>query len=497
MKRLLAILLATFMVMGLAVGCGGEPGGANNSGDNNGPNPNGGETPTRDLGNLNVWSFTDEIPNAIKRYQEMNPNSIVSRFEIAVTQHTDWSGDYENAIEPALEQGGANAPDLYMVEQAFVIKFTQGSFAEYAATYTELGIENVGTKIADAQLAEYAVRAGTRPADNQVVGLRFQETGACTIYRRSIAKDVWDNDDPEFVAGKVGPGWQKFIDAAGEMRDAGYAMVHGDEDLWQAARDSAVQPWIVDNKLVIDPARMIYFDIAKTFFEGNDNGRFIVGDGAWNESWRAGMAGRTDPQIFCYLGPAWLINYTILASALGTDDEDFEHFGSVNPSWEDWAVTTSPVPWAWGGTWLLGNKNLDGDKRTAVAEIIEWITLDTSETGFQHHFANGTLYKDSKLFPNEAKQVEDGTAGKDAVASKVVMDRSKGELKVTAGQDIFPYFLAAGRNARADHWTELDRGINGRFQEECRAYYNGQKTREEALNDFKQWVKDTHNVDVD
>jgi len=479
-KKLIALFSALALAGTVLAACDKtDDSGPTGGGDDN--QPVGGRDATKE--DLSVWAFTTEIPNAIARYVEMNPDSQVANFNIVPTIKTDWSGDYEEAIQPALEQGGKNAPDLYVAEQAFVLKYTQGDYSSFAATYTDLGIEDVEGKITAAQLAKYAVDAGRRNGD--VVGLRFQETGSCTIYRRSIAKDVWGTDDPAEISKKVGPGWAKFTEAAAEVKAAGYAMVHGDEDLWQVARDGAAQGWITaDNKLYIDPAREAYFDLAKTFY---DNG-YVVGDGAWNESWFAGMAGITEPPVFCYIGPAWLINYQINDNAL--EDNGGKSFG-------DWAVTDSPLNWAWGGTWVMGNKDLEGAKKAAVAEIIEWITLDTSDTGFQYYFANGTLYEGSKLFPDEAKKVTDGTNSKDAVASKVVMEKSVGDLAVVDGQNIFEYFLPAGQNAKSSHWHEYDRSINDWFQNECRQYYNGEKSKEDAIEAFKVRVHETLGIDVD
>jgi hypothetical protein len=481
MKKFLAILLSMFMVLGLAAGCSSnedEPGGDGPGGD--------GPVVERDPNkpDINVWSFTNEIPDAIARYVEMNPDSQVANFNIIPTILTDWDGSFERTIEPALISGN-NVPDIYAAEQAFVLKFTQGAFSSYAATYTDLGIENVESKIVEAELAQYAVDAGRR--DGAVVGLRFQETGACLIYRRSIAIETWGTDDPEEIAKKTGPGWDKFMEAAAEIKEAGYAIVYGDEDVWQVARDGARQPWIVNNRLIIDPAREAYFHLAKQLYE-ND---YMIGEGAWHEGWFAGMAGTTDPQVFAYIGPAWLINYQISEHA---SSEGATSFG-------DWAVTDSPIAWAWGGTWLMGHKDLIGDdasaKRAAVAEILEWITLDTTDDGFQFHFANGTLYQGSAKFPDEAKAFEDGTSAKDAVASQVVMRRSNGELNMTAGQNIFDFFLPAGANARSDHWHEWDREINGMFQEYCRLYYQGEMSFEDAMAAFKLEVHETFEVDID
>jgi hypothetical protein len=418
-----------------------------------------------------VWSFTDEIPNAIARYQEMNPDSIVNNFNIVPTILTDWDGSYEQAIEAALIAGN-NPPDIFMAEQAFILKFSQGDFSSFAATYSELGIQNVERKIADAGLAQYAVNAGRR--NGEVVGLNFQETGSCFIYRRSIAREVFGTDDPAEIGMRVGPGWNMFMDAAAQVKAHGYAMVFGDEDIWQVARNGATQPWVVDGYLYIDPARLSYFDLAKQLY---DNG-YMIGGGAWNDGWFAGMAGTTEPAVFSYMGPAWLINYTMTSMAAG------------NPSDGDWAVTTSPVPWAWGGTWLFGHRDLQGEKRAAVAEILEWITLDISEDGFQQHWANDTLYAGSELFPHYAAAYERGDITKDTVASSVVMARTDGSVPMLGGQNMFEYFIPAAANVRSDHWHEYDAIINWIFQDYCRYYYRGDLTKEEALDWFRADVYD-------
>ena len=89
---------------------------------------------------------------------------------------------------------------------------------------------------------------GTNP-DGDLVGLGYQATGAGMIYRRDIAIDVWGTDDPAVIAEKVGPGWDKFMAAAAELKAKGYAIVSGDGDIWQAIRTGGEQPWIVDGKL--------------------------------------------------------------------------------------------------------------------------------------------------------------------------------------------------------------------------------------------------------
>jgi hypothetical protein len=224
---------------------------------------------------------------------------------------------------------------------------------------------------------------------------------------------------------------------------------------------------------------MAFFDLAKTL---HDN-EYWIGGGAWGDGWFAGMSGTSEPEVFGYMGPAWLINYVMA--------------GNSGDTFGDWAVTGSPVPWTWGGTWLFGHKDLEGAKRDAIAEIIEWITLDTSETGFQYYFANGSLYAGSEMFPAEAETYAKGESAKDAVASAVVMKKSDGTLAFLDGQDMFDEFLPAGAGATSGHWHELDRSINGEFQDRASSYFTGEATFEEAIEGFREWAASTHGLIID
>ncbi|MCL2052292.1 MAG: carbohydrate ABC transporter substrate-binding protein [Lachnospiraceae bacterium] len=442
MKKFIALLLVSILSISVLQGCG-------SSGSGDVPSV----PQLSDNRVINVWAFTPEIPDAINRYKEFNPSF---DWEINVTVINDQDGAYEVALEQALVAGGASAPDLYTAEQAFVMKFTQGGFSSFAIPYSYL-IDDLDSKIAAAQVAQYAVDVGTR--NGEIVGMRFQETGACLIYRRSIAIDTWGTDNPAEIEKITGPGWDQFLVAAAELNAKGYSIVSGDDDIYKVLKDGAAQGWLVDGKITIDPNREYLFDLAEVMHSNN----YWNGSVAWNESWNADMSDNGIRPVFAFLGPAWLINYVMADNAGST--------------YGDWAVTMPPVPFTWGGTWLIANQAIDSmEKREAVGKLIEWVTLDTSDTGFQYFFANGTLYD------------EPGT--KDTVASRVVMEKSDGTLDFLAGQNMFDYFIPAAAAARADHWTEHDRYIDEWYLDQVRMFYMGNKSKEQAIADFKQKITD-------
>ncbi len=144
----------------------------------------------------------------------------------------------------------------------------------------------------------------------------------------------------------------------------------------------------------------------------------------------------------------------------------------------DWAVCEPPIGFFWGGTWVLANR--DSKVKDAVAELIQWITLDSSETGLQYYWANGTLF---------------GAGGtKDSVASGTVMSKSDGSLDFLGGQDMFEAFVPAGAFATGKNLTQYDETINSTWRAQVREYTAGNKTRAQAIADFKRMVFETLDI---
>ena len=413
---------------------------------------------------INLWTFTDEVPNMIKKYKELHPEF---DYDVKCTIIATTDGAYQPALDQALAAGGDSAPDMYCAESAFVLKYTQGDASQYAAAYDDLGIDTA-KEIKDADIAQYSVDIGTN-GDGKVVGLGYQATGGAFIYRRSIAKDVWGTDDPDTIESKVGPGWDKFFSAAVDLKEKGYGIVSGDGDIWHAVENSSDKGWITDGKLTIDPKREEFLDLSKKL-KDND---YDNDTKDWQDAWFADMKGEGEKQIFGFFGPAWLINYTLAPNCGG------EAVGEG--TYGDWAICKPPVGFFWGGTWVLANK--DSQKKEAVGKLIDWITLDCTKDGLQYMWANGTLNGDG------------GT--KDCVASGTVMGMSDGTLDFLGGQNMFDVFVPANQYANGKNLTQYDETINQYWRDQVSEYAAGKKTKEEAIKSFKQNVADNLDVEVD
>ncbi len=466
MKRFLSLALSLILVLSLA-GCGSQStsGAAEPAAPAAEAPAAEAEAPAAEVADgdnvINVYSFTDEVPGMIDKFIATHPDFPYT-MKSTIIATTD--GAYQPALDQALVAGGADAPDIYCAEAAFVLKYTQGEASQYAAAYKDLGID-VDNEVKAADIAQYTVDIGTNP-NGDLVALGYQATGGAFIYRRSIAKDVWGTDDPAEIGKKIGPGWDKFFAAADELKAKGYGIVSGDGDVWHAVENSSPQGWVVDGALNIDPKREEFLDISKKLKDGdlhNDTQD-------WQDAWFADMKGEGPKQIFGFFGPAWLINYTLAPNCGG------EKVGEG--TYGDWAICEPPIGFFWGGTWLLANK--DSAKKEAVGQIIDWITLNCTEEGLQYMWANGTL------------NGEGGT--KDAVASGTVMAMSDGSLDFLGGQNMFDIFVPANQFANGKNLTPFDETINMYWRDQVRQYTSGEKSRDEAIEAFKGMVAD--NLDL-
>ena len=490
MKKFVAGMLCFCMMAAVATAC-------NNTGDSNGDggtttttsgdsgNGGSGDTTTNpdDAGKtvINLYAFTEEVPMMCQCFLDTHPD-FAAQYTINKTVVPTTEGQYQPALDQALLNGGADAPDMYVCEEAFIIKYTQGDMASYAAPYEDLGID-VDAKIEEAQIAQYTVDCGTNP-DGKVVALGYQTTGGAFIYRRSLANEVFGTDDPDAIAEQIGAGtnsWDAFWDTADELAANDIAIVSSIGDMWNVVKHQpGTSAWVVDGALNIDPNRESFLDIAKTLI---DEG-YCNDSSAWQDSWFADMQGIGEKPVFGFFGPAWLVNYTIAPHSGGEAAPADGDFTQGN-TYGDWAVCESPVGFFWGGSWVLCNNN--SDKKEAVGQIIEWITLDCSNTGLQYYWANGMIntdaYADDGVMP-------EGTYTSDSVASAVVMDMSDGSSDFLGGQNMFEVFVPANTYASGEGMTQYDETINSEWQNQASYYAHGEKDRDAAIEDFQTYVSE-------
>lgn len=472
MNRFVALFLTCILLMSLLLaGC---------SKDNENPNRQS-VTPTRSIYNNNnadgyatvttkpkddvisVFASTEEVPKMVIQYKKLHPDF---PYKIKDMSMPTAEFSFTQVLDEYLAAGGTNTPDIYGVDSSTVMKYTQGDAAQYATPYKDLGID-VDSLINEADIAQYSIDIG-KNLNGNIVGLSYQGTGGAFIYRRSIAKSVWGTDDPATIKDKIGPGWNKFFNAAYELKSRGYGIVSGDGDIWHSVENSADTPWVVNGKLNIDPKRKEFLVLAKKL---KDMG-FSNNTKDWTDAWYDDMKGVGKKKIFGFFGPAWLIQYVMNVHS-GGDKKGKGMYG-------DWAVCEPPVGFFWGGTYVFANKN--SSNKDALGDIIKWITLDSTDKGLQYYWANGKY---------------SGSIGvKDTVASGTVMKNSVGKLDFIGGQNLFDVFYQAGKLANGNNITQYDDTINFYWREQVSEYVSGKKTKEKAIADFKKNIKNKVNIMV-
>jgi hypothetical protein len=406
---------------------------------------------------IKVYAMSAEVPNMLGAFMKQFPD-MAAKYKIdAMYCNNDGQG-YETKLNAALQAGEGTAPDIYVAEADYILPYTQGDFAEYAASYKDF-IDDVDNKVKTAEIAQYTVDLGSK--DGELKALCYQCTGGAFIYRRSIAKDVFGSDDQKTVEEAIGAGtqkWDKFFEACEALKAKGYKMVSGLSDIWTVSEKASQTPWVVDGKLNIDPARSEYIDIAKKCIDNE----YTNDTSSWSEAWYSDMIDAGSSKVFGWFGPAWLINY-VLADKCQSDN--------INVG--DYAVCVPPVGFWWGGSWLLASKLAveNADKKEFVSKFIEWVTLDTTKEGLQYGWANNTI--------------EGLTAAKDTVSSGKVMKESDGSMAFLGGQNPFQIFVDATSYASSKCKCLYDSDLNGTWQDLVNQYAHGKIEKDDIMTKFK------------
>ena len=382
---------------------------------------------------LTVWSFTDELDGMINKYYKASHPDVTVEYTLTPTEQ------FPNKLDPVLASG-QGAPDVFALEDAFVRK------------YVESGLLLDLTDIYEAnkdKLLKYPVEVGSY--NGKVYGMSWQATPGAMFYRRSLAKTYLGTDDPKEVQAYF-TDWNKFLETAAllKAKSSGVCVaVASTGDLNRPFLSARKDPWVVSDKLAIDPAMEDYMSMSKTLYDNRWEGRVAQ----WSEGWFAGMQGvlrdeaGNPVEVFSYFLPTWGLHYVLKTNAPDTSG--------------DWAMIPGPAPYRWGGTWIGAWKNTKN--AAAAKELIRYLTADDS---FLEAYA-----KDSG----------------DLVGNIPVVDRIKDSYSepFLGGQNHYAEFAGMARNVDGKLTQGTDQAVEGLFGEAVTAYVRGEKSKEQALADFR------------
>ena len=459
-KKVLSALLATAMVATMFAGCGSKADDAATTTDDAaattddaaaGDDAAAEEAPAEEEGKvLNIYCWNEEFKSRLTAhypgYEEVDATSgkigdVDVKWNITPSDDNAYQNNLDETLLKQADAAADDKIDLFLIEADYALKYVN---SDYTMSMTDLGFD--GSEF-DNQY-QYTKDVVTDENGN-MKGVSWQGCPGVLIYNREAAKEVLGTDEPAQVQASVAD-WDTFLATAQKMKDAGYQMTSSANDTFRVFSNNVTSKWVEDGKINIDDNIMNWVEMSKAMVDAGECGTHDL----WSDDWSKGFY--PEGKVFCYFGPAWLIDFCMAAD----DEASIAHAGG-------WAATEGPQGFFWGGTWICGATGTDN--KSLVKDIIEKLTCDEN------------------IMIDIVKQDNDFVNNKPAM-TKMGADSSYGSA-VLGGQNAIPMFCAGAENIDLSNTSPFDQGCNEAFQAAMKDYFEGNvATVDEALETFKKAV---------
>lgn len=402
---------------------------------------------------LNIYCWNEEFKSRIADHY---PDYVVvdgttgTIGDVTVKWNITPSDDnaYQNNLDATLlKQADAAADDkidLFLVEADYALKYVD---TDYTMPVADLGIT-------DADLAEqYQYTKDIVTDSNGVLkGLSWQGCPGVLFYNREAAKEVLGSDDPAEVQKAVSD-WDTFNATAEQMKAAGYSMTASANDTYRVYSNNVTSKWVVDGKINIDDNIMKWAEDSKALVDAGETGTSEL----WSDDWKKGFY--PEGKVFCYFGPAWLINFCMAAE----DEGSLANIGG-------WGATEGPQGFFWGGTWICAANGTDNP--SLVKDIMLQMTT------------NADIMKDIVV-------ADDDFVNNKSTMEAMAADTSY-QSKVLGGQNPLAMYCAGVEGLDLSNLSAYDQGCNEEFQNAMKNYFEGNATMDEALELFYKAVEEKY-----
>ena len=453
-KKLFSILIAQALLLSSLTGCA-SPSTSNDKGEEPTGSENVQETnaevsESSDEGKtLVIYAWNEEFQSRFNDYYASKlPADVEVKWVITPSQ----GNQYQNKLdEDLLNQDSLSADekiDIFLVEADYALKYVNTDYT--------LDVKNdIG--LTDADIAnQYKYTQDIVTDENGTLkGVTWQATPGLFAYRRSIAKDVLGTDDPEKVQEALSD-WTKFDAVAEQAAAKGYKMLSGYDDSYRTFSNNVSAPWVDEtNTICVDDNLMKWVDQTKVYTDKGYNNKTSL----WNDGWAKDQGPSGD--VFGFFYSTWGINFTLLGNALETPVAEGGKEEVGNGIFGDYAVCEGPQPYYWGGTWICAAK--DTDNKAIIKDLMQTLTCDATTM----------------------KQITLDT--QDYTNNQVAMGEiAEGDYKseFLGGQNHIALFAKAANNINMENICPYDQGLTESFQEAFKDYFEGNVTKEQALDNF-------------
>ena len=463
-KKVLSVLLCLSMTATMLAGCGSDS--SDTSSDTNTASTS--ETTeteaeaeteegdseevasTSDEGKvLNIYCWNEEFKSRVKDhypgYEEVDATSgkigdITVKWNITPNDDNAYQNNLDATLLKQADAAADDKIDIFLVEADYALK--------YVDTEYTMAVEDLGITSADLENQYQYTKDIVTDSNGVLKGVSWQGCPGALFYNREAAKEVLGTDEPADVQAYV-KDWATFNETAKTMKDAGYSMLSSANDSYRVYSNNVSSKWVVDGKISVDENLMNWVNDSKALVDAGYTGTHEL----WSDDWSKGFY--PEGKVFCYFGPAWLVNFSMAADTEGS----IANAGG-------WGATEGPQGFFWGGTWICAATGTDN------ASTVKDIML--------------------QLTTNEEIMTEIVKADNDFVNNKPAMEAMAADTSyqsaVLGGQNPLSIFCAGAESIDLSNLSAYDQGCNEEFQNAMKNYFENNATLDEALEQFNKAV---------
>lgn len=459
-KKVVSVLLVSAMALSTAACGGSSASGSSNaaSGDAVTSGTENGGSAAASGEKLVVWTLANDLIDFGERFQEETGVEV----ETVVIE----PADYPTKVQTAL-LGGETEPDIIVGEPQMLEDFYDAGFFE--------DLDQFGAQDYADQIVDYVWEVG-QSSDGVQRAISYQITPAGIYYRRDIAKEVFGTDDPDEI-GKLFADYATILETAQTLKDAGYRIFSSDAEINYFSGDSA---WVIDGVLNVDQARYDYMDLCVDLYQKD----LTAYANQWSTPWYQAMAGEVP------ILTADIQNYAD-DSVNVWDAEQFEEatkdmartevFAFGLPSWgvltmrdnvKDtsglWGVCSGPSYGFGGGTYI--GISSQSERKELAWDFVKFCTLNEDTANWWIEYSEG-----------------------DTVSLIPVLEAHKDDAnEVYGGEKLYAFWLQQAEGIDYSKVTRYDKAIGDAWGNAISAIKTGEKTKEEAVNEFYDVIESTY-----
>lgn len=461
-KKMVSGLLAATMVAGLLFGCGGgdtteAPAASDDTTTEAASSEDGGDDAAEvaeDTGKvLNIYCWNDEFQSRIiahyPGYEEVDATTgkigdVEVKWNITPSDDNAYQNNLDETLLKQADAADDDKIDMFLLEADYALKYVD---SDYTMPVADLGITDE-----DLSKQYQYTKDIVTDSNGNLKGVSWQGCPGVLFYNRDAAAEVLGTEDPAEVQEYV-KDWATFNETATKLKEAGYKITATVNDSYRVYSNNVTTKWVSDdNKVQIDDNIKAWVDDSKALVDAGETTTAEL----WSDDWSKGFY--PDGKVFCYFGPAWLVNFSMAA-----DTE-----GSIGYNGR-WGATEGPQGFYWGGTWCAAATGTDN------ANLVKDIMLK--------------MTTDDTIMKEIIEQDDDFVNNQDVIAEMASSDYSS---KILGGQNPLGIYSAGVETLDLSNISKYDQGCNEEFQSAMKNYFDGNATYDEALQQFYTAIKEKY-----